>query len=391
MKNKLLKLLKEKTELRTQLASKATSTEDVKELRSINSQMETLNADIKAIEELVKEEEERERKQATNDLNVLSNQVERGNNNKSELRAIAKMLLKKPLNEEERSLVTLSGNAAIMPEGFINQLTLLRSGFPSLKQYCHVIPVTTNTGRMPVATLGTNKLVKLVSGQAISEGAKSTEQVSFAVEDYGKIIPIENSLTEDEVVGIIENIITPDFAEGAVLSENDEILTIIKDNATAVTGITDYIGLENAIDGSLPSVKAGLITVTNVSGFCYLKSLKDKEGRSLNLITQINGVDYFNAKPLITLDDEDLPAASGKLVFYIANLKELVKFFDRKTLEIATSDQVLFDYNQTAVRAVERFDTKKGSARSAKKIEFDKPTNAAVQSLSLDNSEIPIE
>lgn len=372
MKDKLLKLLNAKNELRSKLAAQARTTEDVKELRSINSHMEELNADIKGLEELIAEEEERERAQALEDKKKLEGQEARKSDNKQELRAIAKMLKGKELTEEERSLVTVSGNAAIMPEGFINQLELLRKGFPSLKPYCHVIPVTTNTGRMPVATLGNNKLVKLVSGQAISEGAKATTQISYAVEDYGKIIPVENSLTEDEVVGIIENIITPDFAEGAVLSENEEILKIIKDNATPVEGVTDYVGLENAIDGSLPSVKGGLITVTNITGYCYLKSQKDKEGRSLNLITTINGIDYFNGKPIVTLDDADLVSEEGKYTFYLSNLKELVKFFDRKTLEIATSKEALFDYNQTAVRAVERFDTVKGSDRSAKKIEIAK-------------------
>lgn len=377
MKDKLLKMLKVKMDMRSQLVTKAKTTEDVKELRGLNSQIEELNTDIKGVEELISEEEERERNSQGQELNALSNQETRGKDSNAEIRAIAKMLMKKDMSEEERALVTLSGNAAIMPEGFINQLTILRKGYPSLKQYCHVIPVTTNTGRMPVATLGTNKLVKLVSGQAIAEGAKATTQIQYAVEDYGKIIPIENSLTEDEVVGIIENIITPDFAEGAVLSENDEILAVIKSNATEIAGVTDYIGLEQAIDGSLPSVKSGLITVTNVSGYCYLKTLKDKEGRSLNLITTVNGVEVFNGKPIITLDDADLESASGKLVFYLANLKELVKFFDRKTLEIATSDQVLFDYNQTAVRAVERFDVKKGSERSVKKIEFTKPVSSS--------------
>ncbi|MGY5237919.1 phage major capsid protein [Clostridium tertium] len=372
MKDKLLKLLNAKNELRSKLAAQARTTEDVKELRSINSHMEELNADIKGLEELIAEEEERERAQALEDKKKLEGQEARKSDNKQELRAIAKMLKGKELTEEERSLVTVSGNAAIMPEGFINQLELLRKGFPSLKPYCHVIPVTTNTGRMPVATLGNNKLVKLVSGQAISEGAKATTQISYAVEDYGKIIPVENSLTEDEVVGIIENIITPDFAEGAVLSENEEILKIIKDNATPVEGVTDYVGLENAIDGSLPSVKGGLITVTNITGYCYLKSQKDKEGRSLNLITTINGIDYFNGKPIVTLDDADLVSEEGKYTFYLSNLKELVKFFDRKTLEIATSKEALFDYNQTAVRAVERFDTVKGLDRSAKKIEIAK-------------------
>lgn len=376
MKDKLLKLLKAKQELRTSLTNTATTTEDIKELRNINSQMEMLNSDIAGIEELITQEEEREREEAKKDKAILDNQNKRGaTNTEEELRAIAKMLMKKPLNEEERALVTVSENAAIMPEAFINELMVLRKGYPSLKPYCHVIPVTTNTGRMPVVTLGNNKLKKLVSGQAIEEAAKATTSISFTVEDYGRILPIENSLTEDEVVGIIQNIVTPDFAEGSVLAENDEILTLLKTSSTEVTGVTDYIGLEKEIESALPSVKSGLVTVTNTTGYCYLKLMKDKEGRSLNLITNINGVDYFNGKPIVTLDDADLaPATEGNLIYFIANLKELIKFFDRKTLEIATSSEALFGYNQTAVRAVERFDVVKGSERSAKKIEFNKPT-----------------
>lgn len=372
MKDKLLKLLNAKTEQRQVLVAQGKTTEDVKELRSINTQLEELNADIKGIEELVVEEEKREKVQAENDKKVLIGQEVRTTDNKSELRAIAKLLMKKQMEEEERTLVTLSGNGALMPEGYINELIILRRGFPSLKPYCHVIPVTTNTGRMPVATMGTNKLVKLTSGTAISEGAKATTQISYAVEDFGKIIPIENSLTEDEVVGIIENIITPDFAEGAVSAENDEILKILKAKSIAVDGVADYVGIENIIDGSLPSVKAGLLTVTNISGYCYLKSQKDAEGRSLNLITVVNGVEHFHGKPIITLDDTEVIGTEGKNIFYIANLKEVIKFFDRKGLEIATSDQILFDYNQTAVRAVERFNVQEGSARSAKKVEITK-------------------
>ncbi|MGL4761875.1 MAG: phage major capsid protein [Sarcina sp.] len=374
MKDKLLKLLKAKQELRTSLTNIASTTEDIKELKSINSQMDTINSDIAGIQELIAQEEEREREEAKKDKAILDMQNKRGTDNtKAELRSIAKMLMKKPLNEEERALVTVSENAAIMPEAFINELMVLRKGYPALKPYCHVIPVTTNTGRMPVVTLGNNKLKKLISGQAIAEAAKATSQIKFEVEDYGRIIPIENSLTEDEVVGIIQNIVTPDFAEGSILAENDEILTVLKENSLEVTGVADYIGLEKEIESALPSVKSGLITVTNVSSYCYLKLMKDKEGRSLNLITTINSVDYFNGKPIVTLDDADLaPATEGNLIYFIANLKELIKFFDRKTLEIATSAEALFGYNQTAVRAVERFDVVKGSERSAKKIEITK-------------------
>ncbi len=371
MKNKILSIITKNEELRSKLADRAKTTENVEELRNLNTQISDINGVIEELRIILKTEEEREKQQSQLDLNILSSQSKeaRKDNIKAELRAIAKFAMRKELSEEERSLVTIADNAAIMPQEFINQLMILKKGFPALKPYCHVIPVTSNTGKMPVAILGQNKLVKLTSGQAIAEGAKSTTSISYSVEDYGKIIPIENSLTEDEVVGMIENIITPDFAEGAVATENEEILNII--SGVTVTPITavDHVDLEVAIDKTIPAAKAGLVTITNLSGYCYLKSRRDKEGRSLNLITSVNGVDYFNGKPIITLDDEDIVSA-GKYLFYVANLRELVKFFDRKTIEIATSSEVLFDYNQTAVRALERFDTKKGSDRSVKKVEI---------------------
>ena len=57
---------------------------------------------------------------------------------------------------------------------------------------------------MPVANLGQNKLAKLSSDTPIDDGAVSTNQIKYDVEDYGKFVPIERSLTDDEVVGIVE-------------------------------------------------------------------------------------------------------------------------------------------------------------------------------------------
>lgn len=288
-----------------------------------------------------------------------------------QLRAAVKFSMGKKMSEEERSLVTVSGNTAVLPEGFISQIEVYRKGFPSLKPYCHVIPVTTKTGKMPVASLGQNKLAKLTSGEAIPEGAMVTQSVPYDIEDAGKFVPIERDLTDDEAVGLVQNVLLPDFAEGAVNCENDDIITILKTNATAVTGGTSYTAVENAIDSTLPGAKAGLITVTNTTGYCYLKNLKDTTGRALNLVTNVNGVDYFHGYPLVYLDDADVvPGTAGNQIFYTANLKELVKFFDRKQVLVEKSTEFLFNKNQDCLRAIERYDTVKGNARSAKKIEF---------------------
>ena len=289
-----------------------------------------------------------------------------------ELRALGKHLFNMQMTDEERGLVTVAGNGALLPEGYINDVMLLRDGYPSLKKYAHVIPVTDKTGKMPVANF--QDKISLQNYQVIlpiDQGeTASTTQLKYDVEDYGKFVPIERSLTDDEVVGIIENILMPDFAEGAIAIENEEILEVIKSGATEVEEATDYEDVEKAIDSLVPSARAGAITITNTAGFVYLKNKKDALGRKLNLITYVDGVAMFNNKPIVELSDALVTASHGKLIYYVANVKEACKFFDRKGVEITKSTEFLFNKNQDCLRAIERFDVVKGATRSIKKIEF---------------------
>lgn len=165
----------------------------------------------------------------------------------------------------------------------------------------------------------------------------------------------------------------PDFAEGAVEIENEEILAIIKSGATEVEGATDYEDVEKAIDSLIPAARAGAITITNTAGFVYLKNKKDALGRKLDLITYVDGVAMFNNKPIVELSDTAVTTSPGKLIYYVANVKEVCKFFDRKGIEITKSTEFLFNKNQDCLRAIERFDIKQGSNRSCKKIEFTPP------------------
>lgn len=345
---------------------------DMAKAKAIVEEVRGLEEDLKTVEAL---EEDELRNLANKGVNIRDEKREY--TKEDELRAIGKYITGSILTEEERALVTVSDNGALLPEGYINELMLLRKGFPALKDYCHVIPVKTKTGKMPVATLGNNKLAKLSSNQPIPEGAMITNDIIFDIEDYGKFVPIENSLTDDEVVGIISNILIPDFAEGSVAAENEEIMTLVKANTVRVEG-DDYTAIEDAIDTSLPSVKGGLITVTNTAGYAYLKNRKDTIGRNLNLVTVVNGITMFQEKPLVVIEDENIEVVAGKLVFYVANLKEVCKFLDRQTFEVTKSTEFLFNKNQNCLRAIERFDTELGSKRSCKTIVISKtPTPAA--------------
>lgn len=84
----------------------------------------------------------------------------------NELRAAVKYALKGAgtLTEEERAAVNIDNNAAILPEQFVNDIQILREGFPSLKEHCHIVRATSNHGKMPFAKIGGKKLTKYKSG-----------------------------------------------------------------------------------------------------------------------------------------------------------------------------------------------------------------------------------
>lgn len=292
----------------------------------------------------------------------------------SELRAAVKFALKGKgaLSDEERAAVNIDGNAAILPEQFVNDIQVLREGFPSLKNHCHIIRATSNHGKMPFAKIGGKKLTKYKSGTKLTGEAANTEDIQYAIENYGALVPIANDLQEDEAVNIVQEVIKPDFAEAGVNTENDEILKIVEANAVdKSTGAKDWRDVKKVIDGVLPTLRARTVVITNLSGSVYLKSQEDKNGRNLDLVKNVNGKEYFENKELITLSDEALTVSSTtKAVFYVVNLYALVKFFERKGYTVSTDKSVFFESDELALKVQERFDCEKLDDRADFKVEF---------------------
>ena len=100
--------------------------------------------------------------------------------------------------------------------------------------------------------------------------------------------------------------------------------------------------------------------------------MKDKNGRSLNLITTgADGREYFNGKPIVTFDSSLVELTESKTkLFFSLNMKEAVKYLERKGVTIARSTEAGFNDDTIKLRILERFDVIKGSVRSIKKIEL---------------------
>ena len=185
----------------------------------------------------------------------------------SELRAAVKFALhgKAALTDEERTAVNIDGNAAILPEQFVNDIQVLRAGFPSLKNHCHIIKASSNHGKMPFAKIGGKKLKKYKSGTKLTGEAANTEDIQYNIENYGALVPIANDLQEDEAVNIVQEVIKPDVAEAGVNTENDEIMQIVEGSAVdKSTGAKDWRDVKKIIDGVVPTLRGRVVVITNL-------------------------------------------------------------------------------------------------------------------------------
>ncbi|AWB30048.1 phage major capsid protein [Clostridium botulinum] len=354
-------------ELRAQLeAKKIEIREFIKDKKVVEA--EKAIEEKRGLEKLIKAAEELEEEEKRDLENQRKKKTQPEENN--EFRAIVKTVMGEETTTEERANIKSVDNAAVIPKQFVNKLIEIQKGFGSLKGLCDVIPVTKNEGTIPVIDLDQNEMADVAEGEDIVDGTLVTTDVPFKCAKVGLIQSLASETVDDAEVEM-EGLVKKNFANIATVKENAKILKVIKDNATEVVGVTSYEDVEKAIDGSLPSIKAGLVTLTNVAGYVELKNKKDKQGRSLNLITNINGVEYFHEKPIITVDDILLPVSEGKTqVFYVANMNEAVKYCDRKAVTIARSTEAGFKDDTVKLRILERFVPVLGAKRSIKKIEF---------------------
>ncbi|MDU2654578.1 MAG: phage major capsid protein [Clostridium perfringens] len=327
--------------------------------------------EVKEARELLRIAEDQEKEDRERILNQKRVKEDRKITKEEELRAIAAIALKRgsELTDEERGTIVSSGNSAIIPKQFVDDLIEIKKGYGSLKEYCDVIPVTKNEGTIPVIDYDQNELADVVEGQDIVEGNLVTTDVSFKCTKVGLFQKVSSETVDDAAIEV-DTLIRNNFSEIATTKENKKIIALINKNATVVEEATDYDAIENAIDSTVPSAKTGVVTLCNSAGYCLLNNKKDTQGRPLNLITVgANGVEYFHNKPIAQFDDSLVaPTKEKKAVFFVLNFKEAVKFIDRKQITVATGKEIKDDTDMWSI--LERIDVVSGSKRTIKKIEL---------------------
>ena len=259
-----------------------------------------------------------------------------------------------------------------VPEDIETRINERRSAKASLIDLVDVEPVTTNKGSRTFKKRSQQTgFTKVGEGGKI--GAKATpqfERLDYEIEKYAGYFPVTNELLDDSDANIANTLIAWIGDESRV-TRNKLILDVVKTKTvTALAGLDDIKKALNVTLGQ--AFKPTSRIVTNDDGLQYLDTLKDVNGRDL---IQPNPTDSAKLQlragttivPIEVLPNSDVPSDTAtkgkrKIPVIIGDMKEAVKFFDRKQLSIMTSniaaigDLNAFEQDLTLFRAIERED-----------------------------------
>lgn len=334
------------------------------EKEKVEARMEIIEEEIEAVMDAIEEERSK--------TPPGGREIQTGEKRSKEeirslqIRAMAKSITRTELSQEERSVISSENNGAIIPQEFVDEFEKLKEGYPSLKSYCHVIPVNSLNGKMPVKKQATRKLANLVKDTELTKAMIETQPLAYDIDDYGLLAPIDNGLLEDGEINFLEYV-NEEFAECSVNTENDQIITTVKALLTEKAG-ADHTDLIKAINGLSPNARKNAVIITNSEGRGYLDGLMDKQGRPLLKELSDGGELTFKGRPVVEVDAECMPITPSKYEFIIADMKTLIKFFDRKQYLIDKSTEAGYTKNQTIVRIIERFDVKGAIEKSDNRV-----------------------
>ena len=259
-----------------------------------------------------------------------------------------------------------------VPEDIQTKINERRSAKASLIDLVDVESVTTNKGSRTFKKRSQQTGFQKV-GEGAKIGAKATpqfERMDYVISKYAGYFPVTNELLEDSDAAI-SSVLTAWIGDESRVTRNNIIRTAI--NTKDKTALASLDDIKKALNVTLGAAfKSTSRVVTNDDGLQYLDTLKDNDGKYLLQPNPANPMQLrlcagATIVPVTVIPNDDLPsdvatAGKRKIPMIIGDLKEGIKFFDRKSLTIMASNLAAagelnaFEEDLTLFRAIERED-----------------------------------
>ena len=201
--------------------------------------------------------------------------------------AIIKMLGKKPMDDQEKALVSgenaASGENYLIPEDVRLEIKELRKSYPSARDLVTVETTTSLTGSVNYENGEITDLVEFTDGDDLAdvEDPKFTRK-NFTIRWFGGLIPISRILQGAEKGGLM-GYLNRWFVRKAVRTENKDIFAKLKAgyNEGTPKAVAGWEALKESITLDLdPACLIDGVIATNQSGWACLDKEKDADGRA---------------------------------------------------------------------------------------------------------------
>nr|WP_302666475.1 phage major capsid protein [uncultured Agathobaculum sp.] len=229
-----------------------------------------------------------------------------------------------------------------------------------LSELFTVETVSTNTGSRVRDTAPTNGFTKVAEMGTISKDDKPAfTKVEFTVEDYALIVPVSNDLLKDTDQNLLAYL-SRWLGKKAVITENKLLLTLLTaldGSAASITESGALKAIKKLVNTTLdPIFGVSASFLTNQSGFNFLDSLEDGNGRPLLQVNPADRTQYMvGGRAVHVVSDAVLPNKTTAPL-YVGDFKSFGTLFRRQAMEIASTNVGgnAWNTNSTEVRAITR-------------------------------------
>ena len=307
---------------------------------------EEVSAVEKTVEDLQKEieEKEAEKAQLEKEIDELEKQIEeqnrkaptpgktekRGGKTLEQREAIAKYIRTGQTRDIVGLKTTDSGSAALIPTEVLKPHFVNKIRNPLL-DLVERVKVNSGSGKYPVIKKTDGVMVSTDELKANPElGKPAISEIDYSIKTYRGYVPVSQEMIDDadyDIMSIVEDEV---FNQG----ENTELslVTAVLKTATQADA-AGFDGIKDIYNKKLKSIYKASIVVTK-SMFAALDKVKDKNERYMLQTDVASPTGYsFGGKTIYKVDDAVF-GNEGDMKFFIGDVTEFVKEFDRSQVSV---------------------------------------------------------
>lgn len=232
---------------------------------------------------------------------------------------------------ETRDGLNTSGASAVIPKELITPVFQLKQSTYNLAQYATVKQVSSGSGTYPIST--SRQSAVLATKEELADiadvNANMFTEVPFDVKTRAGKIALSNEVVEDSEVDIVSEVKTQ-LQQLVDNTDNTQIMGLLTGTSFAKATATSIDDLKKIFNVTLDPALSKMWLV-NQSGFNYLDTLKDSEGRYLLQPnpTAPSGFTLLGA-PVVMISDKLLANnADGTFPMIAGDLSQAVAVFRR--------------------------------------------------------------